>query len=254
MKRTKLSEIKVMLTLRKIRLNEEFQTLADLFEVDRRTAGSYFKVSVVLIAKCIKKFLKYVKPASIKRNLPLSFRRNFSRIGFILDCFEIQIERPSKPKKQSKSFSQYKGCNTIKYLVCVTPDGMICYISKGFGGRSSDLAITTASKLRKALRAKFSVMADRGFKGIESVLLQKGSKLYRPPSTSNGKMSKPDVKLTKQIASLRIHVERAINRIRDYKMCKPHVAVDNNLVKHIGDVVNIACGLSNIQQQLIKTN
>lgn len=195
--------------------------------------------------------MKYVKPGSIKRNLPLSFRQNFYKVGFIIDCFEIQIERPSRPTKQAKSFSKYKGCNTIKYLLCVTPDGMICYVSKGFGGRSSDLAITTACKLNKSLRAKFSVMADRGFKGVESVLLQKGSKLYRPPSASNSKMSKAEVKLTKQIASLRIHVERAIKRIRDFSMCKPHVTLHTSLVKHVDDT--IACGLSNIQQQLIKT-
>lgn len=108
-KRTKLSETKIMLTLRKIRLNEEFQTLADLFDVDRRKASSYFNESVVPIAKCIKKFMKYAKQWSIRRNLPLSFRRNYFRIGFIIDCFEIQIEKPSKPKKQSKSFSTYKG-------------------------------------------------------------------------------------------------------------------------------------------------
>lgn len=136
------------------------------------STSTYFRDSVAAIAQCVKKFIKYAKPTSIRRNLPMSFRRNFSRVGFILDCFENQIERPSWPKKQSKTFSKYKGCNTIKYLLCVTPDWLICYVSKGFGGRSSDLAITTACKLHKSLRAKMSVLADRGFKGIESVLLK----------------------------------------------------------------------------------
>lgn len=94
MEKTKLSECKVMLTLRKIRLNEEFQTLGDLFDINRRTAGAYFNDSVELIAKYIHKFLKYMKPRSIKRNMPLGFRRNYNQIGFILDCFEIQIEKP----------------------------------------------------------------------------------------------------------------------------------------------------------------
>lgn len=253
-RKTKLSEVKIMMTLRKIRLNEEFQTLGDLFDVNRRTAGKYFRESVPLCAKYLKKFMKCIKPASIKRNLPLSFRRNYKDIGFILDCFEIQIEKSNSPKKQSKSWSTYKSCNTVKYLICVTPDGLISYVSLGYGGRSSDLVITTGCKLQKVLRANLSVMADRGFKGIETVLLQKGSKLFRPPSKTSQQMTKKDVRLTKQIASLRIHVERAISRVRDFNMCKPHVTLDNKLTKYIDHVVKIACGLSNIQQQLIKTN
>lgn len=184
----------------------------------------------------MKKFTKHVKSTSIKRNLPL------------------QIEKPSFSKKQSKSFSPYKACNTVKHLICVTPDGMICYLTKAFGGRSSDLAITKACKLQKALKKEYSVMADRGFKGIDTVLLQKGMQLFRPPSASSTSMSKAEVKLTKQIASLRIHVEWAINRIRNFNMCKPHVTLDHNSVKHIDDIVAIAAGLCNIQQELIKTN
>lgn len=253
-RKTNLSEVKIMLTFRKIKLNEDFQTLADHFDINRRTAALYFKQSIDPIAKRMKKFLKYVKMKSIKTNLPLSFRRNYNDIGFILDCFETQIERPSYSKKQAKSFSPYKACNTVKNLVCITPDGMICYLSKSFGGRSSDLAITTACKLQKALKKKLSVMADRGFKGIDTVLLQNGMKLFRPPSASSDKtMSKAEVRLTKQIASLRIHVERAINRVRSFNMCKPHVTLDHNLIKHIDDIVVIVGGLCNMQQQLIKS-
>ncbi|KAG4076576.1 hypothetical protein HA402_005970 [Bradysia odoriphaga] len=253
MRKTHLSEVQIMLTLRKIRLNEEFQTLADLFDVHRQTAGQYFHDSIGPIAKCLKKFMKYAKPKTIKRNLPISFRRNLDGIGAILDCFEIQIERPSKPKKQAKSWSPYKSCNTVKYLVCVTPDGLIYYVSCGYGGRSSDLIITTSCKLHKSLKSKYIVMADRGFKGIENFLIKKGSKLFRPPSATSSQMSKRDVKLTKQIASLRIHVERSIGRIRDFNMCKPHVTLDAKLVKHINIVVKIACGLANLQHLLIKT-
>lgn len=169
MKKAKLTECKVLLTLRKIRLNEEFQTLADLFDINRRTAGKYFNSSVKIIAKLLHKFLKYMKPQSIKRKMPLGFRRNYNQIGLILDCFEIQIEKLSLASKQSKSYSKYKSCNTVKYLACITPDGLFCYVSRGFGGRTSDMAIITCSKLKKTFRAK--VLADRGFKGIESYLI-----------------------------------------------------------------------------------
>lgn len=148
-----------------------------------------------------------------------------------------------------------KSCQTsYSYLVQKQPNTSTPMVIK----ETSKIDVVSSSSVTMSTdrsSSEFSVMADRGFKGIETVLIQKGSKLFRPPSaTKDQKMTKGEVKMTKQIASLRIHVERSINRIRDFKMCKPHVTLDTNLVKYIDEVVKIACGLSNIQQQLIKTN
>jgi hypothetical protein len=66
-------------------------------------------------------------------------------------------------------------------------------------------------------------MADRGFKHIEPLLLGIGCKLTRPPSTASGcKLSKEQVKETKKIASLQVHIERVIRRIREFSFLKPH--------------------------------
>lgn len=66
-------------------------------------------------------------------------------------------------------------------------------------------------------------MADRGFKHLEQCLKKAGITLVRPPSVETGvKMSKTEAKFTKQIASLRIHIERVIRRLREFRMLKPH--------------------------------
>ncbi|GBP28572.1 hypothetical protein EVAR_23037_1 [Eumeta japonica] len=58
------------------------------------------------------------------------------------------------------------------------------------------------------------VMADRGFKHVEQHLLKSNINLVRPPTVERGvKMTKSQAKLTKQIASLRIHIERVIRRL-----------------------------------------
>jgi len=97
-----------------------------------------------------------------------------------------------------------------------------------------------------------SDMADRGFKGI-AVMLEKKCTLVRPPSVSaNEKGTKQEVKMSKRIASLRIHIERTIRRIREYSFLKPHACLNHRLVKYTDSVVKIVCGLVNLQPLLIK--
>ena len=36
------------------------------------------------------------------------------------------------------TWSTYKHHNTVKYLISITPQGTVSFISKGYGGRASD--------------------------------------------------------------------------------------------------------------------
>lgn len=65
-------------------------------------------------------------------------------------------------------------------------------------------------------------------------------------------MSKSEAKETKQIASLRIHIERVIRRLRESYMLKPHACLNYNFVKILDDVIIVACALINLQDSLIK--
>ncbi|XP_057676560.1 uncharacterized protein LOC130906338 [Corythoichthys intestinalis] len=55
----------------------------------------------------------------------------------IIDCFEIFTENPSNLKARAQMFSSYKHHHTMKYFICITPKGAICFLSKGWGGRTS---------------------------------------------------------------------------------------------------------------------
>ena len=67
---------------------------------------------------------------------------------------------------QSSTWSNYKQHNTAKYLVGVTPNGAISFISPTFVGSISDPELTRCSGLLSKLdgKGKVSVMADRGYK------------------------------------------------------------------------------------------
>lgn len=104
------------------------------------------------------------------------------------------------------------------------------------------------------LPEKCALMADRGFKQIQSILDKKNIELVRPPSVlSQQKSKKEEVLLTKRIASLRIHVERVIRRIREFSLLEAHSTLDHNIMPYIDSVIIIAAALINLQDPVIKT-
>lgn len=89
-----------------------------------------------------------------------------------------------------------------------------------YGGRASDVHIVRNSGFLNNIQRYDLVMADRGFK-IREDLLAIGSNLAIPPSSAACmQMHCRDVKETSQIANVRIHVERAIRRIKIFRILK----------------------------------
>ncbi|XP_046959359.1 uncharacterized protein LOC124536708 [Vanessa cardui] len=243
----------ILLCLKKIKLNNSFRELADDFGMDKSYPSKIFFKNIPVIASVLRPFIVKLDKDLIKKNLPMAFRHKYSKVTCLIDCLEIEVQKPSKALNQALSWSDYKKANTIKYLVSCTPNGLINYISNGYGGRITDTCIVETSDFSKCLQPGMWVMADRGFKHIEVYLRQMGVRLVRPPSVVSGaKLTKAEAKETKQIASLRIHVERLIRRIREFNMLKPHACLNLSLVKVLDEVITIACGLINVQDALIK--
>ncbi|KAJ8944573.1 hypothetical protein NQ314_009444 [Rhamnusium bicolor] len=123
----------------------------------------------------------------------------------------------------------------------------------GFGGRTSDtIIIVIESGFLDLPERGADIMADRGFKHIDEVVAPKNVVLVRPPSVSSKtKSTKAEVKEAKRIVSLRIHIERVISRIREFKILNPHACVHNKLITYLDNICIIACGIINIQNFLI---
>ncbi len=117
-------------------------------------------------------------------------------------------------------------------MISSTPNGLVNYISPGFGGRVTDTCLVETCDFLQSLTRGMCVMADRGFKHVEQYLNRAGVHLVRPPSVATGtKLTKTKARQTKQIASLRIHIERVIRRLRQFYMLKPHACVNKNFIK-----------------------
>ncbi len=146
-------------------------------------------------------------------------------------------------------FSSYKNHTTLKGLIGIAPSGAITFISQLYTGSISDREIVIRSGfLDQAFVDGDIIMAHKGFT-IEDIL-PLGTTLNIPPFLGqNAQMSAKDVIHTQQIASVRIHVERAINRIKNYKIWSGVVPLSSfGLVNQMWSICAFLC---NVQDKLI---
>jgi hypothetical protein len=97
------------------------------------------------------------------------------------------------------------------------------------------------------------VMADRGF-NVRDLLTAKKAHLIMPAFTrkcSHGKgkmLTSSEIWETRRIAHHRIHVERAIERLKTFRLLSQVIPLD---LKPIADkMLIVACGLCNYQKPL----
>ena len=108
----------------------------------------------------------------IRKTMPFCFRQSYGlKVTSVIDCFELFIEKPSDLLAKACTWSQYKHYNTAKYLISITPQGVINFISNGWGGRASDKYIVENSGYLRHLLPGDVILADRGFDIADSVAL-----------------------------------------------------------------------------------
>ena len=113
----------------------------------------------------------------------------------------------------------------------------------------SDIAITKLSRILDLMQPGDMIMADKGFK-IEKLLEGKKVALNLPPFLSNMQQFTPEeVSQTEEIASARIHVERAIRRIKEFKVFDK---VPLSMIGSVNQMWAVCCILTTFQLPLIK--
>jgi len=208
-KLTPLNEFFLMLCHLRLGLYE--QDLAYRFQVSQATVS---RICSTWINFCYCKFKElpiWPSQTVVDCNMPLPFQDLYPSTRCIIDATEIFIQKPQNPSAQQLTFSSYKNHNTFKALIAIAPSGAISFISDLFGGNISDKELTAQCGLLDYLEEGDAVMADRGF-NISDLLEAKGVTLNIPPrlNDSSGQLSESDRVKTRRIASVRIHVERAI--------------------------------------------
>ena len=239
------------LTLVKLRLNLQVRDLAHRFCISTGLVSKYFITWVSFMYHHLKEIDWTPSVEQVAATLPCAFQDKYPTTYSIIDGSEIFIETPSDLFVQSSTWSNYKYHNTGKFLVGCTPNGAISYISQLYVGSISDVELTRVSGYLQTLDGKsgVSVMADRGFT-VRDMLAEKGVDLNIPPFMEGREQLPADeVKRGRSIASLRIHVERAIGRIKNYTILKGTLPI--TMIRIANQIVSVCAWLTNFQPALI---
>ncbi|KAI9552648.1 hypothetical protein GHT06_020519 [Daphnia sinensis] len=213
-----------LLVLMRLRLNLSEQDLAYRFNISQGSVSNYLRIWIdVMFVRLGSVFMVWPTPESLSNSTPTPFKMKFPRCVSIIDCFEIGIERFKHLLARCSTYSYYKGRNTIKFLISITPRGAISFISQGYGGRSTDVQITLDPKNKSnekffdKIREGDEILADRGWVGplIDQEIKRRKATLITPTFLGRRSLlTRHETVFSRKVSNVRIHVERVIGKLR----------------------------------------
>lgn len=222
-RQTSLQE-EFFMTLYRLRLGVPSQECAMRFGLKHSTYESIFNTWVVFIALELEDLCKI--NADVRCERKAKCFEDFPDVVIVVDCTELFAETPSSLKAHKQLFSNYKHHCTVKFLVGISPSGAITYVSPMFGGLASDKVITRASDdLVVSLKRGEEVMGDRAYTVQDD--LPPGVNIVMPCSkpSSQTQLSHEQVIISRNISRARIHIERAIGRIKSFGLLEKEVKI-----------------------------
>lgn len=131
----------------------------------------------------------------------------------------------------------------------VNPHGVVCFVSRAYGGRISDKQTVLRSDFLDLLQKGDQVLADWGFL-LHDEFFRRDLQLITP-SFLNGVSQLPHSRVchSRKVSSSRIIVERAIGNIKKWKIMTD--TVPYFLRKEYSDILVVVAGLTNLTPSLI---
>lgn len=219
-----------------------------MFAISESSVCRIFTTWLSLMYHDLKFLIMWPSREQVSRNLPKCFKY-FNKTRCIIDCTEFFVQRPSLPSAQRITYSNYKHHNTFKCLVGITPKGTFSFVSDLFTGSISDKKIVQDSGFLNYIEYGDDIMADRGFL-IRGELALKGATLNIPPFSMGRQMSNNATTKTRRIARARIHVERAIGRLKNFCILQGVIVL--SMKPLYTQIVKVCAMLCNLDNQLVK--
>lgn len=206
---------KLLLFLTKLKLNLTFSSLAVLFGLHRTTCSRHFMLILSTLRAKMRPVIYWPSRSTTELMMPDCFKPDYVKCRVIIDCTEVPCAAPNTVHEKVRMYSNYKATYTVKFLVGITPSGIISYVSRLYGGRSTDSFITPDCGILRMLEPGDLVLADKRFPQIRSALVDRGVQFQMPIfARPNQPFTREEVFSTYKIASARIHVVRRIQRTK----------------------------------------
>ena len=243
---------KFFITMVRLRRGLEFRLLGDLYLVDAATISRIVHTMINYLYLRLGMIPIWPTPEQVSKRLPDVFKELYPTTFAVIDATEIKCEAPSSLPAQSQVYSAYKSHTTLKGLIAMAPDGAVTFVSELFGGSISDRELVIKSHFLDLLPAVgygCSIMADKGF-DIQDLLIPYGVKLNIPPFKKSGQqMTAADVQRTQRIAKVRIHIERLMERIKEFQIFSRIIPV--TLFPIVNQMWAVCCLLTLFQAPLL---
>ena len=237
-----------VITLVRLKRGFDVEVLGDLVGIHPSSISRIFTTWINFLYLELNFLISWANKEQITANLPKAFKY-FPKTRSIIDCTEFFIQKPSLPSSQRVTWSNYKHHNTLKALISISPTGSFTFISKLFTGSISDRRIVEESGYLEYLEHGDDIMADRGFL-IRDLLARRSCTLNIPPYSMGRQLSSRAVTKTRRIASARIHVERAIGRLKTFKILQGTMPL--RLHPLFDQVLGVCACICNLDSRLVK--
>ncbi|XP_047992251.1 uncharacterized protein LOC125230974 [Leguminivora glycinivorella] len=246
----RISELTLIVTLFKIEKNCSLIEIGNQFKIPSSENTKMFVEGIEYLANFFQNLIYLPAPELIEAQLPHEFKVQYPNVQCILHTFQIEMRTPTNALRQAQTWSHDKYGNTLKYLIGCTPNGLVTFVSKGYGGGISDKDILKKSKLTDDLPHNATIMVQwhkKCFVGAEDYLKPIGVRLIRPNDLCTTEPTPEQTVEAEAIKSFRVHLKRMTKQLRQFEML---LEVKSKYVKYMDQILIIACGLVNLQATL----
>jgi hypothetical protein len=199
----------VLLVLIYLRHNVAHEVTGQLFGVSADTSENLFH-EIVPLLRDLFPANRFAAEKRFRRSGPRLQVEQIDRI--LIDSFETAIPRPSLKERQKRVSSGKKRRHTLKTQVVSDREGEVLDLSAGHRGPAADKRGDEASQVAEQFpqARKQGDLGDQGTEGIEVP--------HKKPR--GGELTDEQREANRRMASVRVHVEHAIRRVKGFKIVR----------------------------------
>ncbi|EDW00693.1 uncharacterized protein LOC6559873 [Drosophila grimshawi] len=268
-----LPHLDCCITLRKLRLNEPFTLLAELFELCESDVEQTFKRTLSRLTRCLRPLIRWPDGKHYSerlKHLPLAYRANLLHVRSLIECVETDVS-------ETLNF----GCASYKFILCLNTNGIISFVSDAFRGDCDDLQLFEASQFKDVIPKYLTLCAEPGksvkrlpkTNAIDDEDLdydaqpKQSLSKYEEQRLSGQLANQQTLSITDgvlsstrapqlQLPTLRVNepacrtqMRQAVDMLREFKMLDHCALQQTSLLGHLNEMLIVAAALCNLQQQ-----
>jgi hypothetical protein len=216
----------VLLVLIYLRHNVAHEVVGALFGVSADTSENLFHEIVPLLRELLPAN-RFEAEKRFRREGPSLQVEQMDRI--LIDSFETAIPRPSQKQRQKRVYSGKKKRHTLKTQIVTDRAGEVLDIDAGHRGPAADKTIYEASDVAEQF-PQASKQGDLGYQGTAGIEVP-----HKKPR--GGELTDEQRQENRALASVRVHVEHGIRRVKGFKIVRENYRLATGLFPMVASAV-----------------